>query len=232
VNPRQFPRPARPGSVLAPALAPPRLVAPRALALLRLLSLALPLALGTSSLAGCLDEAESCPRGAASCPGASELSWQLPDVQPVSPRYGQTYGLEAFRGRVTVLLMIDTLCGNCGPTAVKMDQMSRELRAEGHDIVVVGLLKPSVPGDVAAIVKDLSYPVFHDNAATDAWTQQGAGESDMFVYGPSGQLIDHLGVDSGRTVHVALPPGYTYVKATLAAIDDGARRGGGPGGGR
>src|SRR5688500_18786618 len=113
---------------------------------------ALSLSVLVTAVSGCADDLEACPRGAASCPGARALAWQLPDVQPASPRHGQTYGLEAFRGKVTVLLMLDTLCGNCGPTALKMEQMVRELRAEGHDIAMVGLLKPSVPADVSQIV--------------------------------------------------------------------------------
>ena len=34
-------------------------------------------------------------------------TWQLEDVQPQSPRTGQTYGLEAFSGRIVVVTLVE-----------------------------------------------------------------------------------------------------------------------------
>jgi len=34
-------------------------------------------------------------------------TWQLEDVQPLSPRMGQTYGLDAFTGRVIVVSLLE-----------------------------------------------------------------------------------------------------------------------------
>ena len=39
------------------------------------------------------------------CPGAETPSWQLADFQPKSAKNGTTYGLEAFRGKVTVVAL-------------------------------------------------------------------------------------------------------------------------------
>lgn len=40
------------------------------------------------------------------CVGATMPTWQLQDFQPKSPRYGNTYGLEAFKGKVTVVALL------------------------------------------------------------------------------------------------------------------------------
>lgn len=34
-------------------------------------------------------------------------TWQLEDVQPLSPRAGQTYGVDAFTGRVIVVSLLE-----------------------------------------------------------------------------------------------------------------------------
>ncbi|MCB9557491.1 MAG: hypothetical protein H6707_15395 [Deltaproteobacteria bacterium] len=41
-----------------------------------------------------------------SCPPAAAPGWQLTDFQPKSPRSGQTYGLEAFRGRPLLVALL------------------------------------------------------------------------------------------------------------------------------
>ena len=33
-------------------------------------------------------------------------TWQLEDIQPLSPRTGQTYGLDAFTGHVVVVTLV------------------------------------------------------------------------------------------------------------------------------
>jgi hypothetical protein len=33
--------------------------------------------------------------------------WRLEDVQPLSPRVGQTYGLETFSGKVVVVTLVE-----------------------------------------------------------------------------------------------------------------------------
>lgn len=50
--------------------------------------------------------ADASDAGCMSCTGASMPTWQLVDVQPKSPGYGKTYGLEAFKGKVTVVALL------------------------------------------------------------------------------------------------------------------------------
>jgi hypothetical protein len=50
--------------------------------------------------------ADASDAGCTTCVGASMPSWQLTDYQPESPGFGKTYGLEAFRGKVTVVALL------------------------------------------------------------------------------------------------------------------------------
>ncbi len=50
--------------------------------------------------------ADASDAGCPSCVGAPFPTWQLKDFQPKSARFGQTYGLEAFKGKVTVVALL------------------------------------------------------------------------------------------------------------------------------
>ena len=50
--------------------------------------------------------ADASDAGCATCTGASLPTWKLGDYQPLSPGYGKTYGLEAFKGKVTVVALL------------------------------------------------------------------------------------------------------------------------------
>ncbi|MBA3463814.1 MAG: hypothetical protein H0T46_27910 [Deltaproteobacteria bacterium] len=65
-------------------------------------------------LAGCAEPTTSAPSpdaplATADAPtGTSNLpSWSLEDVQPTSPRVGQTYGLDTFTGKIIVVSLLE-----------------------------------------------------------------------------------------------------------------------------
>lgn len=51
-------------------------------------------------------EVDACEAGLATCVGSSAPAWLLEDFQPQSCGYEATYGMEAFKGRVTVLVLL------------------------------------------------------------------------------------------------------------------------------
>jgi hypothetical protein len=62
-----------------------------------------------AALAGCtanerveLPECSSAPSDPAARP-----TWKLEDIQPESPRVGQTYGLDTFSGKVVVVTLVE-----------------------------------------------------------------------------------------------------------------------------
>jgi len=50
----------------------------------------------------------SCPIPPDSADGTVTLpAWKLKDVQPASPRAGQTYGLDTFSGKIVVVTLVE-----------------------------------------------------------------------------------------------------------------------------
>ncbi|MBA3455866.1 MAG: hypothetical protein H0T42_22405 [Deltaproteobacteria bacterium] len=68
-------------------------------------------------LTGCGEDggaaAPDAPRVAGDAPGDAPggavtlPTWKLEDVQPASPRVGQTYGLDSFTGRIIVVSLLE-----------------------------------------------------------------------------------------------------------------------------
>jgi hypothetical protein len=61
--------------------------------------------LADTSLLADASDAAGCISGK-TCIGDEMPTWQLEDFQPKSSRYRTTYGLEAFRGKVTVVALL------------------------------------------------------------------------------------------------------------------------------
>jgi hypothetical protein len=60
----------------------------------------------SSSVVACSSD----PPGSVDAPpgqGESLPTWQLADVQPLSPRTGQTYGLDTFAGKIVVVSLVE-----------------------------------------------------------------------------------------------------------------------------
>ena len=59
--------------------------------------------------------------------GSQWPSWELIDFQPKSLKHNQTYGLDQFRGRVTLVALLATWCPYCQRQIEKMEQLQKEL---------------------------------------------------------------------------------------------------------
>jgi hypothetical protein len=70
------------------------------------------LALSASLLAACGSDSKSAPATDAPTNNIDAQpmtipSWQLEDIQPQSPRSGQTYGLDSFGGKIVVVTLAE-----------------------------------------------------------------------------------------------------------------------------
>ena len=54
-------------------------------------------------------------------------SWELLDFQPKSPKHNQVYGLDQFRGQVTIVALLATWCPYCQRQIEKLEQLQKEL---------------------------------------------------------------------------------------------------------
>ena len=75
------------------------------------------------------------------CKGSTWPEWALEDFQPNSSRFEQSYGLNQFEGSVTLMSLHAAWCSYCRTQAMYLDQMLKELRAEGYDVEFVTVNK-------------------------------------------------------------------------------------------
>jgi hypothetical protein len=66
-------------------------------------------AAAAAALVACTDDTRV---GSPECPGSPDdpaalPTWKLEDIQPESPRIGQTYGLDTFSGKVVVVTLVE-----------------------------------------------------------------------------------------------------------------------------
>lgn len=112
-------------------------------------------------------------------------AWERTDIQPNSPRAQQTYGLEAFRGRTLVVVLLEGYCPYCQSNAKVAEQLHAALKAEKRDVEILVLADNAADQYVGKI----GLRIFHDNlAGRPAWQamRSGAYKHDTFVFAPNG----------------------------------------------
>jgi hypothetical protein len=113
-------------------------------------------------------------------------AWEREDIQPQSPRQGETYGLEAFRGRTLVVVLLEGYCTFCRSNVVVAEDLQATLRAEGRDVEIV-VLSDANAADFSARTR---LRLFRDaQPGRPAWQamRPGAGKHDTFVFAPDGE---------------------------------------------
>ena len=130
----------------------------------------------------------------AQLPGAARPTWQLLDFQPVSPRNGQTYGLEAFDGTLTVVALHSSWCGYCRGQAEKMEQLYYELDAAGTRVQMVSInsLDESAVTNQANLTAVCTFPIFQDTPEAQVWASIGGTKDDFYIYRADGTLAQYI----------------------------------------
>lgn len=125
-------------------------------------------------------------------PGAPAPGWQLEDFQPLSERFQQVYGLEAFRGSVLLVALYAGWCNTCQGAASVLSALVEEWRAEGIDLRAVAVNEANALYDQRQLVDRWMHPLFQDTDEVDAFRQHGGTRDDMFVYTADGVLSAYL----------------------------------------
>ena len=88
------------------------------------------------------EDPPACEGDAASqCVCAERPTWQLQDVNQNSPRFTETFGLDAFAGKVVVLSMYKVNCAFCAQQMGYLQVLKDHLASEGFDVEFATLLK-------------------------------------------------------------------------------------------
>ena len=178
----------------------------------------------------------------ATCVGAARPEWSLEDFHPASSRFGETYGLDAFDGTVTLVSLHAAWCGYCRTQALYMDQMLAELRAEGYDVefITVNKINAAEEGYQLAMIYQLSdeneiqydetgdpiyrctYPLVQDLEEVNAWELHAGKKDDFYIYGTDGMLARFLpsGTEEFST-RLSTEEGYNNLKGAIIEVLEG-----------
>lgn len=113
----------------------------------------------------------------------------------VGPAGGEV-ALSDLRGRTVVLNVWASWCGPCEAEASLLEALARDYRAQGGEVLVLGLDVRDVRDDALAFIEELelTYPSLRDNGvgADDALEITGVPET--FVIDPQGRIAArHIG---------------------------------------
>jgi hypothetical protein len=145
---------------------------------------------GTSAGGGVAGGSQSTAGGVAAAGGGTAQfvypAWQREDTQPLSPRRGQVYGLEAFRGRPLVVVLLEGFCTFCRSNVIVAEQLQTALTAEGRDVEIV-VLSDANAADFSSRTR---LRLFRDGEpGRPAWREMRPTPSkhDTFVFNAAGE---------------------------------------------
>lgn len=148
-------------------------------------------------------------------PGALWPDWELVDFQPKSPKYNQKYGLDHFKGRITMVALLATWCPYCQKQVAKMEELKKDLEADRVQVNFVAVNIQSGEGDQHEFTSRCSFPLFQDTKEIDAFKQHRGRKDDYFIYNERGELTDYFPYLGDRKSDLTSPEGYENIKKAL-----------------
>ena len=149
------------------------------------------------------------------CVGAEQPAFALEDFQPDSPYFGESYGLEKFRGKVTYVSLWAAWCGYCRNQAEQMEAMREELAALGVDINVVAINVTTGVDTQELLAETCTFPIIQDTDEVGAWDLMNGGKDDMFIYDAEGKLLVHLPAGGTIATNLSTDAGYANIRDLL-----------------
>ena len=125
---------------------------------------------------------------AANEPGAAQPGFQLEDFQPQSARFGETYGLDEFRGSVLLLPLYAGWCDTCIGCCDILDDVYKDWQAEGLNVRVAAINPINAKSDQRYLVEVCEFPLLQDTEEARAWDALLGTRDDTYVYDAQGVL--------------------------------------------
>jgi hypothetical protein len=145
----------------------------------------------------------------------------LADFQDDSCGFEQTYGLNSFQGRATLVALFNAGCGYCQSQARNLDRMRLELEGMNVPAYFAAINGDSYVDYQDRIVEQCALPFFQDTEADGAMTSMGGAIYDIYVYGPDGRLHVFFSGDGDLDTYLADDPGYENVREALVSAAQG-----------
>lgn len=158
-------------------------------------------------------------------PGSSWPHFELTDFQPNSCLFGETYSLESFKGRVTLLALMRSSCEICQGTMTYLEQMYVQLELEGYEVYFVAINQPGYESTQQEFIDRASFPLLQDTFEVQAWEllnqlEPLQGTDDLYIYTADGVLSSYFSYAADNpTIKLETEAGWNNVyDAILAAM--------------
>ncbi|MCB9740875.1 MAG: redoxin family protein [Deltaproteobacteria bacterium] len=116
--------------------------------------------------------------------------WELEDINPGSAGFGQTYGLDTFKGKKVVVALVSDWCNSCLAQTELMQKLQDQAEAAGHGDVQMIVINDKQKTNPATLTKKAkNIPIFQDVGGVDAWGQMNESHKGKF----SGSQIRNSG---------------------------------------
>ena len=148
------------------------------------------------------------------CPGTAAPTRGFYDFQPQSCGYGEIYGLDRFRGTVTVVVLWSATCSFCQAQLSKIEEMRLELSLQGIEPHIVGVSLSTTADYQDRLTDRGSVPLFQDTAEVNAWDMHAGDKDDMYIYAPDGTL-DRFIDDGTNDINLSTETGYAFVRDAI-----------------
>lgn len=125
-------------------------------------------------------------------PGAYPPDFKLQDFQPKSARFGETYGLDEFRGSVLFMPLFAGWCSTCIGCATILDDVYKEWQAEGLNMRVCAINPSNAKPQQRLLTNVCDFPLLQDTDEQQAWERLGGTKDDHYIYEPDGRLSSFI----------------------------------------
>ena len=176
------------------------------------------------------------------CRGATVPEWSLLDFQPMSPEFGNFYGLEMFSGTVTLVSLHAAWCAYCRTQALHMETLWKELLDAGFDVQFVTVNKDNAADqeyrnwmlyehddegnqifdELGNAIFRCTFPLFQDTEQDGVWGLHGGNKDDFYIYDTNGALALYLPAGADISTRLSTTVGYDNLKNALLWVLTGA----------
>lgn len=160
-------------------------------------------------------ELPAAPLECTTCPGAQPPAFSLPDVQPQSCSFGESYGVGAFAGKPTVVALLAAWCSFCQSQSTRMEQMRNELAAEGLEVNFVIINGDDAADRVDEFIQRVPFPILQDSVDAGVWEAFNGAKDDIFVYDADLSLVEWISPRGETPYNLSQEDGYAQLRNAI-----------------
>jgi thiol-disulfide isomerase/thioredoxin len=165
-------------------------------------------------------DVDPCETAPGQCVGLPPAEFDLHDFQPQSCGYDAVYGLDLYKGRITVVGLMAAWCGFCQSQVQYMEQMRYELQTAGYDVEFLAINAWNALAQQEKLLNRCAFPLLQDQENIDVWTMMDGGKDDFYIYDREGNLAVYLGRTSEAWPGaLALPEGYEKLRSAILSVE-------------